>query len=280
MVPNSAIAIGWRSHFVIARARPSADLTSRNDCARCPAAIGASTRLVVPSVYTAADARRTASRYASSALKWRPPTSHVSNPWRDSRIRELSRCCSSRCCCPNGEKLPLYEALRGGATVRTSGAPRTTDSGLDCDLAAGGFLNSAGNLRGDLPLNTGSRRLDDRRIEIRGDAASSAAYLVELGRMTRRAKGSVFFVEGRTVRGRLDGRHPGRTRRGCTQVNVFAPGRFRVALQVQEPGALRRGLGEQSTARALRANQPSRRYGWLPPAPSSPHVVVSVTIDR
>jgi hypothetical protein len=168
---------------------------------------------------------------------------------------------------PDWRRRPLYESLRG--LERPSDEWRTENYSIPDGLRPGGrWLSQLAAENSPATYRSPQvRKLDDRGIEIRGDAPSSAGYLLSWADGPR-AKGSVFFVEGELFEGGLTAGIQAKEK-WVQQVNVLRPGRFRVAIQVEEPGAYGAVLANNQH-QGLYARITISRYGWLPPAPSSP----------
>ncbi|MEO7134080.1 MAG: hypothetical protein ABI024_07645 [Vicinamibacterales bacterium] len=168
---------------------------------------------------------------------------------------------------PDWRQRPLYEALRG--LEPPSDSWRIENYSIPHELRPGGrWLSELASDNSPATYRSPQvRKLDDREIEVRGNAASSAAYLLSWGDASR-AKGSVFFVEGELFEGGLTAGIQA-NEKWVQQVNVLRPGRFRVAIQVEEPGAYGAVLANNQQ-QGLYARIIISRYGWLPPAPATP----------
>ena len=167
---------------------------------------------------------------------------------------------------PDWRQRPLYEALR--AIEPPADGWRIANYSIPDGLRPGGRWLSQLAAETSPPIYRSPQvRTIDRGIEIRGNAASKAGYLLSFAEAPR-PKGSVFFVEGEIFEGGLTaGIQANET--WARQVNVLRPGRFRVAIQVEEPGAYGAVLANNQQ-HGLYAHITVTRYGWLPPTPSSP----------
>jgi hypothetical protein len=169
---------------------------------------------------------------------------------------------------PDWRQRPLYEALRD--LEPPSDNWRVANYSIPDGLRPGGrWLSQLASENSPAIYRSPQvRKLDERVIDIRGDAASSAAYLLSFAEAPR-AKGSVFFVEGELLEGGMTAGIQA-NEHWVHQVNVLRPGRFRVAIQVEEPGAYGVVLANNQQ-QGIYAHISVNRYGWLPPAPSSPY---------
>ena len=168
---------------------------------------------------------------------------------------------------PDWRQRPLYEALR--ELEPRSDDWRTENYSIPDGLRPGGrrLLQLAPE---NAPVTYRSpqvRNLNEREIEIRGGADSSAAYLLSWAD-TPRAKGSVFYVEGDLVEGGLTAGIQAKEQ-WVQQVSIVRPGRFRVAIQVEEAGSYGAVLANNQQ-QGLHSRITITRYGWLPPAAPSP----------
>ena len=78
----------------------------------------------------------------------------------------------------------------------------------------------------------------------------------------------MFFVEGELFEGGLQVGIQ-QNEQWVVNLNVLQSGRFRAALRVEEPGDYGAVLANH-LRRGSYARMTISRYGWLPPAPSSP----------
>jgi hypothetical protein len=108
------------------------------------------------------------------------------------------------------------------------------------------------------------RQLDAEGIEVRGRAASNAAYLVSWP-YAGRARGSAFFAEGDVIDGGVTIGIQ-QNEQWVHQINVSRPGRFRAVIRVDSDGTYGAVLANHQL-RGLYNRTTITRYGWLPPQP-------------
>jgi hypothetical protein len=108
------------------------------------------------------------------------------------------------------------------------------------------------------------RQLDAEGIEVRGRAATNAAYLVSWP-YAPRARGSAFLAEGEVIDGGVTIGIE-QNDQWVHQINVFRPGRFRAVIRVDSDGRYGAVLANHQL-RGLYNRTTITRYGWLPPQP-------------
>lgn len=108
------------------------------------------------------------------------------------------------------------------------------------------------------------RQLDPEGIEVRGRAATNAAYLVSWP-YAGRERGSAFFAEGEVIDGGVTIGIQ-QDEQWVHQVNVFRPGRFRAVIRVDSDGSYGAVFANHQL-RGLYNRTTITRYGWLPPQP-------------
>jgi len=244
---------------------PTMDFT-RQTIVPVPAANGASTRLLFPVYSSGARSRDLESlRFAGVELAATDEPCIQSlalfkNPETFPLLLESQLL-------PQWRQLPLYESLR--QLESSSYDSQLAEYAVPPKLRPGRRWRSQLLAENSVPTYRSKqvRRLDERGIEIRGNADTKAAYLLTWPYQSR-PKGSVFFVEGELFEGGLTVGIQ-QKEQWVVNLNVLQPGRFRVALQVEETGDYGAVLAN-IMLRGLYARMNISRYGWLLPPASSP----------